>query len=165
MIHIVPWYIALLSAWACYVWMTGCTQVRYAVALGIAGLILVETAGIVVKSRQRSYIAAEKKLVSFVRTHTDNSGTIIGTAALLYGFDFDSRLLDDMYLGIRSGRVPQVIIVDRQLYQPVYDGWMKQRPGDMKVILRRLAQYRQAYDDGNYRVFLSQHPITQVPPE
>jgi hypothetical protein len=59
-----------------------------------------------------------------------------------------------MYLGLRSGRVPQAIIVDELLYQPNYSGWMRQRPEDMKQIMHRLSQYRQAYNDGNYRVYL-----------
>jgi hypothetical protein len=154
LVHIVPFYVALLAALIMHLWSTGGKPVRLLAAAAVAGLILVETAGIVAKARQRSYIAAEQKVISFVKANTGPNGPIMGTAALLYGFDFDPRLLDDMYLGLRSGRTPQAIIVDEPLYQHNYSGWLQQRPDDMKQILHRLGQYRLAYNDGNYKVYL-----------
>ena len=93
-------------------------------------------------------------MLLFVRSQSRPGDLIVGTAALVYEMDFDPRLSDDPYLGVRSGRVPDVIILDSLLYAPLYAGWEIERPADMKLIHQRLSEYRKVRQIGDYEIYL-----------
>jgi hypothetical protein len=155
LIHLIPLYIALFSVWVYHSWTTtDRMMVRGLIAAGVFGLVVLEAGGVAVRSARRSMVEAERKVVAFVKSHTAPDQPIVGTASLIYALDFDPRLIDDQYLGLRSGRTPRAIIIDEALYQTNYNGWMKSRPEDMKRILARLEEYDRVYTDGNYRVYL-----------
>lgn len=158
LIHILPIYIALLAVWIVHLWTV---QPRLRPVLGLAVIVLVslETGGILLKARQRSYVAVQRPAVEFVLAHTPPDGRIVGTAALLYELRFDPRLRDDPYLGLHSGRTPDVIVVE-PLYRMLYDSWQTQRPADMRQIDSRLSSYALAYRRGGYEVYLP--PATGV---
>jgi hypothetical protein len=152
LIHITPLYIALVAVFAHWIW-TQRPRLRPLVGAALGVLVLVESGGILLKAVQRSYIPAERAALEFLRQQTRPADMIVGTGALLYGLDFDPRLKDDMYLGLRSGRTPDAIIVE-PLYRDNYTGWMTQRPSDMKQILQRLSRYRLSYDRDGYQIYL-----------
>jgi len=153
LIHILPIYIALLAVWIFYLW-TARPRLRPALCCAIGILVTLETGGILLKARQRSYVAAQRPAIDFVLAHTPPNGRIVGTAALLYELNFDTRLRDDPYLGLHSGRTPDVIVIE-QLYQMLYDSWRTQRPADMQQIDHRLASYTLAYHRDGYDILLA----------
>jgi hypothetical protein len=152
LIHIVPFYIALLAVWISHLW-TNHPRVRPVLCCWIGALLAFESGGIVVKARLRSYIASQRPAVKFVLAHTQPDGRIVGTAALLYELGFDPRLRDDPYPGLNSNRAPDVIVVE-QSYRMLYERWSTQRPADRHRIDGRLASYTLAYRSGEYEVCL-----------
>lgn len=152
LVHIVPVYAALLAVAVCWLWEIWPGR-RLLVAAGVAGLIVVEMSGIGVKAMTRSYIPAQREMVGYVRSQARPGDLIVGTAALVYELDFDTRLCDDPYLGTRSGRVPDIIILE-SLYRPMYTAWEKERPEDWARISKRLSEYRRVRQIGEYEIYL-----------
>lgn len=153
LIHIVPFYIALVAVWAVWLWDAH-RRLRPLVAIAVCGLIAVEAGGIFVRAATRSYLNEQRPAIDFVRAHTPSNGRIIGTAALIYELNFDPRLHDDPWLGIKTGRAPDVVVIEH-LYDYCYEGWRDQRPADMQQVRQRLSTYRLAYDFGGYRIYLA----------
>jgi len=153
LIHIVPFYIALLAVWSAHLW-TSQPRLRLVLCCSLGILVALETGGIVFKSRLRSYLSLQRPAVKFVLAHTKPTGRIVGTAALLYEMGFDPRLRDDPDLGLNSERTPDVIVVE-PIYRVLYGGWRAERPVDMHRIERRLSSYTLAYRSGEYDVCLA----------
>jgi hypothetical protein len=153
LIHIVPIYIALLAVWLVWNWDQ---RSRLRPILVVAAILLaaIDTGGLLLKAQTRSYIATERGAIDFLRSHTRPSDRIVGTAGLIYDLGFDSRLRDDPYVGLRSGRPPDAIVVEL-IYKDMYTGWATQRPTDQRAINARLSQYRLAYQNTDYEVFLA----------
>jgi hypothetical protein len=152
LIHILPLYIAVLAAWIAWCWSRW-PRMRPVIGALVLGLMAVETGGVLLKSVQRSYITQQGPAIAFVRSHAGPTARIVGTAALIYGMRFDDRLRDDIYLGLKSGVVPDVIVIE-PIYKETYRGWEEIRPAEMRAIKRRLSQYRHAYSRDNYDVYL-----------
>ena len=152
LIHIVPIYIALLAVWVADLWREH-PRLRPGLAAGLLVLAGLETGGILLKAYTRSYRAEQFAMVDFVRAHAAPGARINGSGALLYSFDFDTRLKDDLYIGLRGGPQPHVVIVE-SLYRETYEAWKKERPEDMRRITGRLASYRLAYEKAGYEVYL-----------
>ena len=84
-----------------------------------------ETGGILLKSHSRSQVVAqEQAAIDFARAHAGPQDRIVASAALIYGFGFDTRLRDDARLGTTSGKMPDIVIVD-PLYRDLYDSWKR----------------------------------------
>lgn len=152
LVHILPIYAALLAVAICWLWEIWPRR-RLLIAAGVAGLIIVEMSGIAVKAMTRSYIPAQRAAVQFVQSQARPGDMIVGTAALLYEMDFDTRLRDDPYLGTRSDLVPDIIILEG-LYRPLYTAWEKERPADSARISQRLSEYRLVRRIGEYEIYL-----------
>ena len=152
LIHIIPVYASLLAVWVADGWEQN-PRFRPAFAAGLVLLAGLDTGGIFLKAYTRSYRAEQLAMVEFVRANTGPESRIAGSAALLYSFDFDTRLKDDLYIGLRGSPQPDVLIVE-SLYRDAYEAWKTERPADMKRIFGRLEGYRLAYRKAEYEVYL-----------
>ncbi len=152
LIHILPIYIALLSVWIVWLW-DSYPRLRSLLAVAVILLMAVETGGILLKAHRRSYRATQRAMVDYLRSRTLPSDRIVGTAALLYEMGFDPRLRDDCYLGLRSGRASDAIVIE-ELYRIQYAAWSTERPADMRRIRERLSKYVLAYRNDDYDVYL-----------
>jgi hypothetical protein len=123
------------------------------VPLGVAGLIGLEIGGIMVKSYSRSYIEDQTQVVNFVKEHAGAQTNINATAGFVYALGFDPRFKDDAYLGIDTGRIPDIIVVE-EFYQGLHEGWRTRRPEDMRRISERLADYEVRFQIDGYRVYM-----------
>jgi hypothetical protein len=152
LIHILPLYIALLAVWINWIW-TSAIRLRRVVVMAVAALMTIEVSGSLAKALTRSYQVPQRAAVAFIRSHARPDDRICGSAALIYEMDFDPRLRDDPFLGLKSGRLPDVVIIET-LYHILYDAWSKERPVEMRAIRERLQIYQLAYHDGDYEVYL-----------
>ena len=148
LIHIVPLYVSLLAVWIADGWEHN-RRLRPVLAAGVLLLAGLDAGGIFLKAYTRSYRAEQQTMVAFVRANTAPESRIAGSAALLYSFDFDPRLKDDLYIGLRGSPQPDVLIVEN-LYRDAYEAWKKERP----KILGRLDGYRLANRKAEYEVYL-----------
>jgi hypothetical protein len=152
LIHILPFYIALLAVWCAHLWSVY-PRARLLVAAGLVVLISVETGGILLKTYQRSDAVAQRAMVQYLLANTTPSDRIAGSAALLYEMGFDPRLCDDYYLGIRSGYAPDAIVIDN-VWTDLYTNLNKEHPTEVQKIQAQLSTYRLAYRNGEYTVYL-----------
>lgn len=153
LVHILPWYIALTGLYAEWLWEHS-PPLRPALTMAALLLVGVETGGILLKSYSRSQVVAqEQAAIDFTRAHAGPQDRIVASAALIYGFEFDTRLRDDARLGTTSGKMPDIIIVD-PLYRDLYDSWKAVQAGEVMPITARLRGYRLAFDNGVCQVYL-----------
>jgi hypothetical protein len=153
LIHILPWYIALTALYVDWLW-ENYRVLRPALALALIGLAGVETGGILLRAHLRSQILAqEQAAINFARGHSRPQDRIVASAALIYGFGFDTRLHDDPHLGTVSGVIPDIVIIE-PIYQDLYVSWKVARAREMRVIAARLAVYRLAFESGACQVYL-----------
>jgi 4-amino-4-deoxy-L-arabinose transferase-like glycosyltransferase len=162
LIHILPWYIALTALYVEWLWERF-RRLRVALEFAMIGLICVETGGILLKARAQSQtIPQEQAAIDFARAHARSRDRIVGSAALIYGFRFDTRLRDDLRLGTTSGRTPDIIIID-PLYRDLYRSsaldadrpvWKVVSGREMSEITKRLAAYRLAFKNDACQVYL-----------
>lgn len=152
MIHILPIYIALLAVAICRLWEILPRQ-RHWIALAVCALVSIEISGVAIKAVTRNYIGPQREAIAYIDSHSRKDDRIFGSASLLYGMNFDPRLLDDPLLGVTSGRHPDVIVVE-DLYKPLYDGWSLSRPQLMKMVRQRLSEYRLAASIAEYDIYL-----------
>ena len=150
-VHILPVYIALLATTILFLW-DGWVRARAWIAAAVIMLVVVEVSGIVVRGATRSYIVPQRQAVAFVRSVSGPNDLIYGTAALLYEMNFDTRLVDDPFLGLYSGRHPDVIVVE-DLYKPLYDGWASTRPEVMFRIRHILSGYKLVKSIAEYDIY------------
>jgi hypothetical protein len=152
LIHILPWYVALLAGWCRWLWI-GRPRLRPVVAAVVLLLCAVDSGGILLKARDRSYVVREREALDFLRKNAAPSARIVGSAALIYGLEFNPNLRDDPYLGLKGGLRPDAVVIE-QLYRGYYAGWAEERPVDVRAIRARLAEYRLAYRSPDYEVYL-----------
>jgi hypothetical protein len=151
--HILPWYAALLALWVQWLW-TMHRRLRPLVGVAAALVVLVDCSGIVLRARQRSYLAAQQEAVGFLRTHTSPSDRIGGTAGLVYALHFDARLREDKYLGLQGGPPPDAVVVDPDMWGPKYREWEHDKPEVLRKVRHILDGYRLAFDRGGYKIYL-----------
>ena len=153
LIHILPWFAALLGIWLCWLWKRH-LKLRPLVGLAAALMVIVDCTGIIMRARQHSYIAAHNAAIAFLQAHTSPSDRIAGTAGLLYSLKFDDRLREDKYLGVRGGPVPDAVVVDPDIWAPRYKELERENPDDLARIRHLLEGYRLAFDQGGYKIYL-----------
>lgn len=151
LIHILPFYIALLSVWCAHLWSLY-PRARRLLAAALVVLVSVETAGIVMKAYKRTYSTALRATVQYVLANTRPGSRVVGSAALLYEMRFDPRLCDDFRLGVKSGHTPDAIVIDR-VYRNLYLTLSQEHPADFEKVQERLAAYRLVYRNGDYEVY------------
>lgn len=151
LIHILPFFIALLATAACWIWSKW-KNWRIAIGAALVLLALVECGGILWRGRTRSYREAETKMVNFLLPSLKPTDRIIGSAALLYGLNYDKRLLDDPYLGINSGKTGDWIVVE-PLYRIQFAAWETEKPSEMAKIRREMEGFEKVHEYGGYEVY------------
>jgi hypothetical protein len=152
-VHILPWYAALVAICGTWLWERQ-RRLRPLLGLAAALLVLIDCAGIVMRARQKSYIAAQTAVADSIRVNTKPSDRIAGTAGLLYILNFDDRLREDKYLGVRGGEQPDVVVVDPDIWGPRYREIERDSPEEWERIHAILASYRLAFDQSGYQIYL-----------
>jgi len=151
LIYIIPLAIALVAALANAWWRSG-RGPRAAVALTLGLLIVVQlTVSIsrIARNSRSDFLAAS----DFLRSRLNGYRLVMASAEFGIPLRFDKRLIDDFRLGYRSGKRPDLIVMDT----PRYCLWTallrNQDAGNYRYIQDLLASYRVVYDHGAYRMY------------
>jgi hypothetical protein len=88
----------------------------------------------------------------FVKERAPRATLIMGSAAFLFDFDYDPRLLDDNYLGADSGKRADVILIE-EVYRVNLEGWQTSRAEASSRIAAILDGYSKVYEEGGFEVF------------
>jgi hypothetical protein len=152
LVHIVPWYAGLLGV--LIIWLWGhILRARWAIPGWAALILIMSPAGIILKAVWHSDGPAIDSAVAFLRDHTHSAKLIFGSAALIYALNYDSRLLDDPYLGVLSGRSADAVIISKG-EEERYRLWATERPQHYSRIMAALSRYRKVYDSDGYKIYV-----------
>lgn len=157
LVHIIWIYVALLAVFFDWLWQAR-RVTRPWIGVWVATLIAVQVGGICLKARLRSYHESESAAFQYIRQNYPHARLIFGSAANLFDMNFDPVLMDDPYLGARSGKWADLIIVET-IYRDYLNGWKASRPDEAQRIEDRLSHYRLLYDHAGYQIYgLSSQP-------
>jgi hypothetical protein len=128
------------------------TRFRYAAAVGIAMLLLLQIGGIGLKVRENSYARQFLPAVRYIRAHTAPGQYVEGDMALNFGlgvsnpdFHMDNRM------GFLTGIRPAMIVTDEFSDISYFRG---HEPDVYRFIRRRLdVEYREVANFGEYHIY------------
>lgn len=150
LIHILPFYCAVFACLIVDEFRRN-VALRAVIVAWVVVICLAQgalAAGVV----SRSYRPNEREMLTFLDTHARAARLIWGSDALIFGMHFDPRLLDDAYLGTRSHKTADVIVVG-PLYEIVFDLYRNERPQDWSKIAAQLSRYHLVFENPDYKVY------------
>lgn len=151
LIYLLPLAIALVAALANSWWTSGRAP-RVAIALALGLLISIQlTVSIsrIAKNNRSDFLAA----ADFLRDRLSGYRLVMASAEFGIPLQFDRRLIDDFRLGYRSGKRPDLIVMDTPRYC-LWTGLLRdQDTGNYRYIQNLLSSYRLVYDHGAYRMY------------
>lgn len=156
LIHVAPWYTAALAAAAVELWRAR-PAARALVAAAVAAIVVLQAGGFAVMTLTRSAPAAQARVVAAVERAAPQARLVFASASFAFATGFDPRYVDDAELGARSGRRPDVIVVD-SFWRAHWDEWRRARRPALARVHERLAGYAKAYDRDGYQVYLRPDP-------
>ena len=121
MVHIVPYFAALIAIAASYAFARRGALVRGLAGIALAAYFVVQGAALWHKTVAVSgYVKEYQPLVAYLKSVVKLNDQIVGSAELGFGLGFyDPRLVDDVWLGYWSHRRPTIVVVDRWYYEEV----------------------------------------------
>jgi hypothetical protein len=153
LIHIVPFYLALLGIVTAWVWRRWPTWRRGVVAAGVL-LIIVQLSGTAFVVHRNSYAHAYTPAVNFLKEHGGGKGAhVMGSAELGFELGFFENLSDDIRLGLYTGKKPDYIVIDSR-YAGWIDGFRRAEPATFQFVQNRLtAEYRPVFNNVEYTIY------------
>lgn len=151
LVHILPFYAALVALLCVFLWQNHRTPAMGLVALLIAATG-VHAGGMFLTSFDESD-ALQLQTAKFIAEKMKAAQMINGSVILLYDMNYDSRLMEDHALGITSGKHPDVIVIDDN-YRESFAFMAKSRPALFAQVQSRLGHYALAKQFGTYQVYV-----------
>ena len=152
LVHMIPLFAALLAIFVHWLW-TSTSVPRWAIALPLAGFLLLQIGGIAQRIRQNEYSKTYRPAVDFLKAKAGPSALIMGSTELAFALGFDSNLVDDIRLGYYSGKKPDYIVVE-EIYEDAFVGMGIQDSNVYRHILDTIANdYHAVYDEAHYKIY------------
>lgn len=152
LVHTVPFFLALFALWFEHFW-THARSSRWALAALLAAIVLVQlsvSAARVRQNRYRAYVSAAR----FLESRALPPRLIMASAEFAFELGFDGNLVDDFRLGFRTGRRPDLIVMDDQRYGEWIPRLRDSDPANYRYIRTLLSsEYDIVYDSGLYRIY------------
>ena len=152
LIHIIPFYAAILAAWIRWCWTNRSVPVSV-IALCFVSLLTLQIGGILYRMKLNTYRNLYLPAVSFLNQHSNPSTRIIGAASLDFGLNFPDDLVDDVRLGYVSGKRPDFIVVGDE-YEVSYKEYQIKQPELYRYLNGLLTEeYRLVYDNPAFKIY------------
>jgi hypothetical protein len=153
-VHIEPLYAALAGGVS--VLLAARSRIlTFTLPVWLSLIVGIQLASEVAKARTLSAVKSENEVASFLATRARSARLIMGSACLIHAMGYDPRYLDDRYLGVRSGKHSDVIILADHLDQDLYADLRKQKPADWDAIRRRLDDYHLVSTLPGYEIYFA----------
>ena len=152
LIHFVVWMISLTAVAGVWWWERRSVP-RWALALGLAAVVLVQVATTGRRVSQRAYSTVYLATTDYLKAHAQENSTIMGSAELW--FELANRgVVDDPRLGYRSGRRPDFIVIDRNRYAEWIPQYEQREPQTYRYIRGMMdREFHQVLENGGYTVY------------
>lgn len=162
LVHLFPLYAALLALFLRRLW-EGRVVPRLLLIAGLAGFLALETGGMLLRVRQRTYQRLYEPAVAFLEQNSDASTEITGSSALGFGLGFPPHLTDDIRLGYASGRRPRFVVITSE-YELSYGQNLARQP-ELKRHIEALLrdEYAIVYQNEGFKIYERRGPATGRP--
>ena len=156
MVYVTPLLGIVLASVITWAWQERVIRRTFMTA-GLAALILLQVSGTVFRGQRDDYDHRYLPAVQFVeaslRKGTPNA-RIDGPAELGFEMNFPDNLTDDISLGYRSGRTPDLVVLSNP-WTSIFLNDMKRTLPDAANRVDKLlsTEYRKVYDKGGYQIF------------
>jgi hypothetical protein len=151
--HTFPCYAACLATVAWWFWNKRLLP-RWAIAACLTALLALQTGGHVLRAWQDPYGRAHRPASEFVNRCAPEGAVIYGTAAMAYDIGFGGRLIDDPYLGLRTGKAADFVVVE-ELYRDLWGAIGKRNPAAYRSIQATLtANYSPLHRHAAYDIYI-----------
>jgi hypothetical protein len=160
LIYIICVYSALLAVWVRWLWRCRALP-HWAIALAIAGIMVIQTGGSVQRMRIDKY-QGYARAAAFLKAHVKPDELVMGSLEWGFGIGFTRHFIDDIQLGTKSGRVPEYILME-EIYRENLRTMRERNPEDYERVRRRLAEYRVVYSRDFYDILARQSAATPCP--
>ncbi|MBA3439459.1 MAG: glycosyltransferase family 39 protein [Pyrinomonadaceae bacterium] len=155
LVHIIPLYTAILVVWLQWCWHNRFVP-RWMIVLGVCGFVSIQLGGLLYRMKLNTYQKSYAPAVDFLKRNSNENTLVMGTADLGFGLGFDSNLVDDYQLGYRSGKKPDIFVIE-EVYEEAISGNKTHRPQLYYHVMRTLQdEYRLVYDQNFYKVYAHQ---------
>jgi hypothetical protein len=151
LIYLIPLAVALIAALANSWWTAGGAQ-RAVIALTLGLLIAIQlmvSVTRIARNNRSDFLAA----ADFLRDRLSGYRLVMASAEFGIPLQFDRRIIDDFRLGYRSGKRPDLIVMDTPRYRLWTALLRDQDAGNYRYIQNLLSSYRVVYDHGAYRMY------------
>jgi len=139
----------------------GYPRIRPLIGLCLAGLLAIETGGVLDRVRRDAYHNEYLPAVDFLRAHAKPGQLVAGSHELGFVMGFQHDFVDDHLLGLRTGRWPDYIFVE-EIYRLRFETVRLKDPAEYARLRERLAQYRTIYDKNFYQVLERQADLRRA---
>lgn len=151
LVFLLPLYCVTLAVFSITLWRSGKVP-RWAIAGALAGVSLVQIAGIGAKIHLDDYDNSYLPAARFLLQHASAADEVAASCSLGFAYGFDRNLKDDPTLGYYNGEVPRFVVVEE-----IYDEWFHDAktafPDIYNHVTRTLASYDLIYDQAGYKIY------------
>src|SRR5450755_176322 len=149
-IYLVYPYTAAVVVFVRWCWRSS-VRMRPLLALGLAGMFVIQAGGIVYRIRRDPYHREYLPAVRFLQARVQHGDLIMGSHELGFTIGFSDNFVDDHLLALDTGRRADFILVE-EIYQGRFDTVRLKNPVQFIRLQERLAQYQVIYDEKTYQV-------------
>lgn len=153
LLNFIPFYSLFISILFVHVWQRKGWS-RFVGISVLAGLMLLQVAGLVHRMRINGYGHQYMPAVTFIRENSNGRSLTMGSAELAFELGFEGSVIDDNQLGFERPRpLPDFFVVE-EVYEIALEGSRLQRPLVYSYVQETLkSKYSLVYDRDHYKIY------------
>jgi 4-amino-4-deoxy-L-arabinose transferase-like glycosyltransferase len=152
LIHIVPFYLALLALWLDWAWRRQVVP-KPLIAFGLLGFLALQTGGMMLRISKNTFSEVYQPAIDFLKANATEKDVIMGGAELGFGLKFPPNLISDGRFGYATGKRPKFIVFD----DAARGSWEESKefaPELYEYIPRLLNdEYTPVYENAAYKIY------------
>jgi 4-amino-4-deoxy-L-arabinose transferase-like glycosyltransferase len=162
LVHIIPFFAFFLAFAACWLWQRS-NRDRSITALLLCLVVGLQLSWSMyrifwLRPYQKQYMPA----VRFLKARITPQDLVCGSAELAFAFGFyNPHIVDDIWLGLRSGKHPTIVVVDKWYYYQEFAGPHKMAPEHFPYVTQLLHDdFQKIYSQGDEYQIYAREPGT-----
>ncbi len=152
LIHIVPFYCALLAIWLEWAWRNRFVP-RPVLILAVIMLTVLQIGGLALRIKQNTYARVYQPTINYLKENTAPNEPIMGSATLGFALGFPDNLIGDGRYGIATGKRPRVLVYDDESE----NSWLESKrfyPEYYEYLPRLLNEYQVVFENDAYKIYV-----------
>lgn len=151
LVHIVPFYCALLAVWLQWIWQKN-TIPRPLIIGAVAALMLLQIGGMAMRIKQNTYGNYYVPLTHFLQENVAENDLMMCGSDIAFASGFPKNYLVDGRYGYYTGKRPKFLIYDSST-ENSWRGAKETAPQLYEHLPRLLQDYEIVYENAAYKVY------------